>query len=168
MLDEPTNDLDIETLDLLEELLLEFGGTLLLVSHDRAFLDAVVTSTLVMEGDGRVGEYAGGYADWLRQRAPEPPPAAQRASTVAPTPARTKSSRPRRLTYAEREELDALPDRIDAMEQERAALYLSLADPDVLRDGDAVVRTKARLEELGAGITSAMTRWEELEGIAAG
>ena len=168
VLDEPTNDLDVDTLDLLEELLVEFGGTLLLVSHDRAFLDAVVTSTLVMEGSGRVGEYAGGYADWLRQRAPDPPPTSPPTRAPAAPPARARSSRPRRLTYAEREDLDALPDRIDALEQERATLYVRLADPEVLRDGDAVVHTKGRLDTLEVEIAAAMQRWEELEGIASG
>src|SRR5690349_11239099 len=121
VLDEPTNDLDIETLDLLEELLLEFSGTLLVVSHDRAFLDAVVTSTLVFEGGGTVGEYVGGYSDWARQRkppavapAPTNPP---RQQVPAPQPPKAK---PRRLTFKEMTELADLPDRIDARERERA------------------------------------------------
>ena len=120
VLDEPTNDLDIETLDLLEELLLEFSGTLLLVSHDRAFLDNVVTSTLVFEGGGRVGEYAGGYTDWVRQRKPVAAPSAAKKPTPPPTPTPAKQ-KPRKLSMKESAELAALPDRIDALEQQREA-----------------------------------------------
>src|SRR3954469_1250929 len=167
-LDEPTNDLDIETLDLLEELLLEFSGTLLVVSHDRAFLDAVVTSTLVFEGGGTVGEYVGGYSDWVRQRkqdmaaaAPTNPP--KRPAPAPPTP----RAKPRRLTFKEMTELADLPDRIDVLERERATLYLSLADPAVLRDGSAVVAGGSRLAALEAEITELTERWETLETIAA-
>ncbi len=166
VLDEPTNDLDIETLDLLEALLLEYEGTLLLVSHDRAFLDAVVTSTLVLEGGGRVGEYAGGYTDWLRQRpAPAAPPPPKRPTPPAPAPkAREKK---RKLSYNEARELEALPDRIDALERERDALYASLADPTFLRDGAAVAGAKARVDALDGEIAAATERWEALETIAA-
>ncbi|HUQ83451.1 MAG TPA: ATP-binding cassette domain-containing protein, partial [Gemmatimonadaceae bacterium] len=167
VLDEPTNDLDIETLDLLEELLLEFSGTLLVVSHDRAFLDAVVTSTLVFEGKGAVGEYVGGYSDWVRQR--KPPVAAVAPTSLprqqAPAPS-TPKAKPRRLTYKETTELAGLPDRIDALERERATLYLSLSDPAVLRDGSAVVAAQARLVTLEAEITVLTERWESLETIA--
>jgi ABC transport system ATP-binding/permease protein len=167
VLDEPTNDLDIETLDLLEELLLEFSGTLLVVSHDRAFLDAVVTSTLVFEGGGTVGEYVGGYTDWLRQRRP---PAA--VTPVSPpkrqaTPPAAPKMKPRRLTFRETTELAGLPDRIDALERERAMLYLSLADPAVLRDGSAVVTTRSRLVALETEIAELTERWEALETIVA-
>jgi ABC transport system ATP-binding/permease protein len=167
VLDEPTNDLDIETLDLLEELLLEFSGTLLLVSHDRAFLDAVVTSTLVFEGGGRVMEYAGGYTDWVRQR-PQP------ATTPAPSPKRPaplpapKPSRPKKLSYRETAELAELPDRIDALEREREQLYLSLSDPALLRDGTAVAAARTRLQALESEIAELTGRWETLETIAAG
>jgi ATP-binding cassette subfamily F protein uup len=168
VLDEPTNDLDIETLDLLEELLLEFSGTLLVVSHDRAFLDAVVTSTLVFEGGGTVGEYAGGYSDWVRQRkppavAPQPAsPPRQQASTP-----QTPKAKSRRLTFKETAELAGLPDRIDALERERAALYTSLADPTVLRDGSAVVAVRSRLATVDAELRELTERWELLETIAA-
>jgi ATP-binding cassette subfamily F protein uup len=167
VLDEPTNDLDIETLDLLEELLLEFAGTLLLVSHDRAFLDAVVTSTLVFEGGGRVAEYAGGYTDWVRQRpaAVSAPVPASRKPAPAPAP---KPSRPKKLSYRETAELAELPDRIDALEREREQLYLSLSDPALLRDGAAVAATRARLEALDSEITELIGRWEALETIAGG
>ena len=168
VLDEPTNDLDIETLDLLEELLLDFAGTLLVVSHDRAFLDAVVTSTLVFEGGGTVGEYVGGYSDWVRQR--KPPAVVAAASNPpkrqAPPPPAPKA-KPRRLTFKEASELAALPDRIEALERELAALYVSLSDPAVLRDGSAVVAARSRLVTVEAEITELTERWESLETIAA-
>jgi ATP-binding cassette subfamily F protein uup len=166
VMDEPTNDLDLETLDLLENLLVELEGTLLLVSHDRAFLDDTVTSTLVLEGGGRIGEYAGGYTDWVRQRsvvAPPPPPPAKRTAP-APAPPREKK---RKLSFRERAELDALPEEIDAREREREAVYASLADPALLRDGPAVVEAQGRLAALSAEIESLIARWEALETIAA-
>ncbi len=162
VLDEPTNDLDIETLDLLEELLLAFTGTLLLVSHDREFLDNVVTSTLVFEGGGKVGEYVGGYTDWLRQRSViAPVPEKRRAPAVVP--ATTAAARKKKLSYKETQELAALPDAIDARETERGALYASLSDPVFLRDGDAVAAAKSRLDALEAEINGLMERWEALE-----
>ncbi len=170
VLDEPTNDLDIETLDLLEALLLEYSGTLLLVSHDRAFLDNVVTSTLVLEGGGRVGEYAGGYSDWVRQRKPVSAAAPKRAAAPAApsTNASTRSEKKRKLSYKETQELTALPDRIDALEQERAVLYASMSDPVFLRDGTAVLQANARLTAVDAEIAQLTNRWEELETIASG
>jgi ATP-binding cassette subfamily F protein uup len=171
VLDEPTNDLDIETLDLLEELLLDFSGTLLLVSHDRAFLDNVVTSTLVLEGGGRVGEYAGGYTDWLRQR-PMPEsrlqPAAVAKRTAAPSAPKSRPARKRKLSFSETSELATLPERIDAREQERDQLYAALADPAVLRDGGAVTAARLRLTALDTEIEELTARWETLETIAAG
>jgi ABC transport system ATP-binding/permease protein len=171
VLDEPTNDLDIETLDLLEELLLEFSGTLLVVSHDREFLDHVVTSTLVLEGNGKVGEYVGGYSDWVRQRAHaiESRPAPRALPAVRTTPASTsRPERKRKLTFRETSELASLPDSIDALERERDAVYASLADPAVLRDGVAAAAAKARLGEIEVEITQRLARWEELETLAAG
>ena len=167
VLDEPTNDLDIETLDLLEELLLDLKATLLVVSHDRAFLDNVVTSTLVLEGGGRVGEYVGGYSDWVRQRdaaardaarAPTPKPKAKPVSTPPPRAAKKK-----RLSQKEAKELAELPARIDAAEREREQLFGSLADPVVLRDGAAVAAARARLAALEADIATRTARWEALE-----
>jgi len=166
VLDEPTNDLDMETLDLLEELLLDFGGTLIVVSHDRAFLDNVVTSTLVLEGGGCVGEYVGGYTDWVRQRKPAPAPAAAPKRVPAPAPAAAKP-RKRKLTFKETSELAALPDRIDGLEREREAIYVSLADPALLRDGSAVVSAKARLAAIDLELPELIARWEALETIAA-
>jgi ATP-binding cassette subfamily F protein uup len=166
VMDEPTNDLDIETLDLLESMLVDFSGTLLLVSHDRAFLDNTVTSTLVFEGGGRIGEYVGGYTDWTRQRAaPETAPPAPKRS--APPPASPREPRRRRLTMKERGELTALPDAIDARERERERAYAARADPAVLRDGAALGEARARLDALEHEITALMARWEELESIAA-
>jgi ATP-binding cassette subfamily F protein uup len=164
VLDEPTNDLDIETLDLLEELLLDFSGTLLVVSHDRAFLDNVVTSTLVLEGGGRVGEYVGGYSDWTRQRKVAEPPKPVRKAAAAPPPVREPKKR--KLTFKETNELAALPGRIDESEQERARIYASLSDASFLRDGAAVVDAKARLAMLETEIEHLIARWEELETIA--
>ena len=166
-LDEPTNDLDIETLDLLEELLIEYSGTLLVVSHDRAFLDNVVTSTLVMEGNGRVGEYAGGYQDWVRQTskpAAVPAKAPAKKSDSADTAKRKKKG----LSFKETQELQGLPDRIEAMERERDEVFGSLSDPAVLRDGAAVGAAKARLAGINAGLAAATARWEALEKIAGG
>jgi ATP-binding cassette subfamily F protein uup len=180
VLDEPTNDLDIETLDLLEELLLEFSGTLLVVSHDREFLDHVVTSTLVLEGGARVGEYVGGYTDWVRQRASAgaspkagfAPKASSPAPAGAPARAQTataaRGAKKRKLSFKETSELASLPDSIDALERERESAYASLADPALLRDGAAVAAAKARLAAIESEIASGLARWEELETIAAG
>jgi ATP-binding cassette subfamily F protein uup len=151
--------------------LLDFSGTLLLVSHDRAFLDNVVTSTLVLEGGGRVGEYAGGYTDWLRQR-PMPEsrlqPAAVAKRTYAPPAPKSRPTRKRKLSFSETSELATLPERIDAREQERDQLYAALADPAVLRDGGAVAAARLRLTALDTEIAELTARWETLETIAAG
>jgi ATP-binding cassette subfamily F protein uup len=172
VMDEPTNDLDVETLELLEELLSDYPGTLLLVSHDRDFLDAVVTSTLVMEGDGRVGEYVGGYSDWLRQRpapavattAPavaKPAPAAPAALAVSPPAAPAK----RRLSYKEQRELEALPARIEALETALAALAAELSEAGFYSRGAAAQAAHhARMAELQAELDGAYARWAELEG----
>ena len=171
VLDEPTNDLDIETLDLLEALLLEYSGTLLLVSHDRAFLDNVVSSTLVLEGGGRVGEYAGGYTDWVRQRESKvaaPSPKRVDPGTAAPIAAEPRSEKKRKLSYKETQEVAALPDRIDVLEREKSALYGSMSDPVFLRDGAAVTVANARLAAIDKAVAQLTERWELLETIAAG
>ena len=162
ILDEPTNDLDTETLELLEELLLDYPGTLLLVSHDRAFLNNVVTSTLVLEGEGRVGEYVGGYDDWLRQRSPELP---EKVGKVAARPPKPRSVRERRptLSFKEQHELEALPSSIESLEAEQAVLYQNLSDPSFYRQGGTeIARAKARLESLAQELDEAFQRWEEL------
>jgi ATP-binding cassette subfamily F protein uup len=167
VLDEPTNDLDIETLDLLEELLMEFSGTLLVVSHDRAFLDNVVTSTLVFEGAGVVKEYVGGYSDWVRQRkATSVAASPKRVAPVPAPPAKLAPPKKRKLSLKENAELTELPERIDALEKQRDAAYLSLSDPDVVRVATAVAERRAKLAEIEAELARAIARWEELETIA--
>jgi ATP-binding cassette subfamily F protein uup len=170
VLDEPTNDLDIETLDLLEDLLLEYAGTLLLVSHDRAFLNNVVTSTLVIAGDGTVAEYVGGYDDWLTQRGEgvHPETGTTPSPREKPPP---KREGPRKLSFKERRELTELPGRIrdveaeiTALEAERDELHRSMADPAFYRqDGARVAQARSRLEAVQAGIEDAYHRWESLE-----
>jgi ATP-binding cassette subfamily F protein uup len=165
VMDEPTNDLDAETLDLLEDLLVEYTGTLLLVSHDREFLDNVVTSTLVFEGDGRIGDYVGGYADWIRQRARAA--AAPKPAERLPPPAAPAAKR-QALSPGERRELGGLPARIEAFEREQAELTVKLADPAFYkREPDAFAGAKARLEEIEREHAAAFARWEQLEARAA-
>ncbi|MES2123867.1 MAG: ATP-binding cassette domain-containing protein [Gemmatimonadota bacterium] len=163
VLDEPTNDLDIETLDLLEDLLLNLSATLLVVSHDRAFLDNVVTSTLVLEGNGIVGEYVGGYSDWVRQRRLPSDPAPVRVDPKPSAPAQPRPARVKPLNQKEQAELAALPEQIDGAEQERLGCFARMADPAVLRDGAAVTATQARIRELEAEIARLTARWEALE-----
>ena len=162
VMDEPTNDLDVETMELLEEQLLAYKGTLLLVSHDREFLDHVVTSTLVLEGDGLVRAYPGGYEDYLRQR--QPPAAAEKKSApaeAAPPPPRPAA---RKLSYNEQRELAALPDRIDALEKETAALRERLADGALYRTDPArAAADAARLPAAEAELEAAVERWAALE-----
>jgi ATP-binding cassette subfamily F protein uup len=168
VMDEPTNDLDIETLELLEELLVEYPGTLLLVSHDREFLNNVVTSTLVLEGEGRVKEYAGAYDDWLRQRQVEPAPEKAEPSKERTKPATLPKARPRRLTYAEQRELEALPERIGALEVQMGELHRAMADPAFYRQDPAgIVSTNAHLQSLEKDLAAAYQRWEVLETLLA-
>jgi ABC transport system ATP-binding/permease protein len=166
VLDEPTNDLDLETLELLEEQLVDWSGTLLLVSHDRVFLDNVVTSTFVFEGSGRVQEYVGGYEDWVRQAraiAPPPPVVAAR-QPPAPGAESPQTGRPRRLSYKEQRELDALPAAIEALEHEQRVLNATVAGPEFYKESaDAINRTLARVEELQQELTEAYLRWDQLE-----
>jgi len=162
VLDEPTNDLDMDTLELLEELLLDYQGTLLLVSHDRAFLNNVVTGSLVFEGQGLIREYAGGYDDWLRQR--------QQPATDTTPPAtgrkekpRLKAAGPRKPSFKEKRELEELPGRIEALEAEQKQLYATLADPAFYQEsGDRTARIKKRLHEVEQEMEAAYARWEEL------
>ncbi|MFO1421786.1 MAG: ATP-binding cassette domain-containing protein [Candidatus Competibacteraceae bacterium] len=165
VMDEPTNDLDLETLELLEELLGEYTGTLLLVSHDRAFLDNVVTSCLVFEGGGRIREYVGGYSDWLRQRpAPEPVAAAKSKPAPMPVPKPTKPATPGRLGYNERRELERLPARIEELEQRQRQLHALTADPAFYKqDAAAINRRLEELRALETELETALQRWEDLE-----
>ncbi len=170
ILDEPTNDLDVETLELLEELLMDYQGTLLLVSHDRAFLDNVVTSTLVFEGGGRIGEYIGGYSDWLRQRKKtQPTVVAKPARQTAPARSEQAAGKPRKLSYKDQRELDALPARIEALEAEQARLQAHVSDSGFYQQPDAEISaTLARLESLGGELEACYVRWEELEALMSG
>ena len=167
VLDEPTNDLDIETLDLLEELLMDYAGTVLLVSHDRAFINNVVTSTLVFEGEGRVSEYVGGYDDWLRQSRAKSNatavPMKIEERKAAPVPQREKQ---RKLSFKEQKELDELPKRIEELDAEQQRIIATMADPAFYREsGNKVASTKARLENVEKELAEAYKRWNELEAL---
>jgi len=167
VLDEPTNDLDIETLDLLEELLMDYAGTVLLVSHDRAFINNVVTSTLVFEGEGRVSEYVGGYDDWLRQSrakigAPIVPVKVEERKT-SPAPQREKQ---RKLSFKEQKELDDLPKRIEELDAEQQRIIATMADPAFYREsGNKVASTNTRLANVEKELAEAYKRWDELEAM---
>ncbi|MGD9903002.1 MAG: ATP-binding cassette domain-containing protein [Vicinamibacterales bacterium] len=172
VLDEPTNDLDLETLELLEAQLVEWPGTLLVVSHDRRFLDHVVTSTIAFEGDGRLAEYVGGYDDWLRQRpAPAPTAAAEpaRPATLAAAPSAAPpatSRQPRKASNKERQEYDALPGRIDALEREQQRLTADVHGPDFYkRPAAEIAATMARLDAIPGELLAAYARWDELDGL---
>ncbi len=168
VLDEPTNDLDMETIELLEHLLVDFEGTVLLVSHDRAFLDNVVTSTLVFEGQDRVAEYIGGYDDWQRQRPQNIPPAPRKKGRPE-RPPRAVRQGPRKLSYNERRELTQFPDLIERLEGEQVRLFETLADPSTYQsDGQAVSKAKVRLAEVEEALARAYERWEQLETIDRG
>jgi ATP-binding cassette subfamily F protein uup len=161
VMDEPTNDLDIETLELLEEMLADYQGTLLLVSHDRAFLDNVVTELLVLEGDGRIASLVGGYADYLQRRQPRPAAARAPAKTAA---AAAPANKPRKLLNRERAALTALPGEIEALEQEQAALVARLASAEFHRQpAAAVAEARQRLVAIEAAIHEKFALWEELE-----
>jgi ABC transport system ATP-binding/permease protein len=167
VLDEPTNDLDVETLERLEAELADWPGTLLLVSHDRAFLDHVVTSTFVFEGGGRVEEYVGGYQDWLRQRAPAPDTPARPARPAARAPQAPAAAASPKLSYKERRELDALPAAIDALEGEQRALHARVSAPAFYKESKgAIAEALARLEACGRELTDAYARWHDLDSRA--
>ena len=167
VLDEPTNDLDVETLDLLEELLLDFGGTVLVVSHDRAFVDNVVTRTLAFDGHGRVGDYVGGYSDWLKQRPGAPAvalPAAKAAVVTAAAPAGVSApaKSTSQLSSKERRELEQLPAQIEKLETEQTLLGGQLADL-YAKDPVKAIVTQKRLTALQADLNTLYQRWEALE-----
>ncbi|MDE3210129.1 MAG: ABC transporter ATP-binding protein, partial [Pseudomonadota bacterium] len=164
----PTNDLDVETLELLEELLTDYQGTLLLVSHDRAFLDNVVSSTLVLEGNGRIGEYVGGYSDWLRQR----PAAAAAVAAAAAKPGLTRSepapvvaAAKRKLSFKDQRELEQLPLRIEQLEAAIAAHGEAMAEPAFFKqDSAAITRANEAVAKQQAELEAAYARWSELDG----
>jgi ATP-binding cassette subfamily F protein uup len=173
VLDEPTNDLDVETLELLEELLADYEGTLLLVSHDRTFLDNVVTSTLVFEGEGNFAEYAGGYEDWERyqRRIPETPPPSSRPARDGAQARREerRSDRPRKLTYKEQRELESLPAKIEALETEQGELHERMADADFYKQpSEQITGTLDRLEKIKEELEACYQRWQLLESVSAG
>jgi ATP-binding cassette subfamily F protein uup len=168
VLDEPTNDLDAETMELLEDRLMEYNGTILLVSHDRAFLNNVVTSTIVFEGEGQIQEYVGGYDDWLAQRIVQVDP--ERARLTEEKPKREKLTPERRkLTYKEMGELRELPQKIEALEEEKHQLTATLNSPSFYTSNDAAkIRTASdRLADLDTELDYAYNRWNELEDLAA-
>jgi ATP-binding cassette subfamily F protein uup len=173
VLDEPTNDLDIDSLELLEQKLQDYSGTLLLVSHDRRFLDNVVTQTVAAEGNGFWREYVGGYTDWLRQRGKGPgpmratPKPAASASQTAAAP--SQSGKPRtKLSYKEQRELDSLPQEIEALEREQAELTARMSQPDYHRQGTQQLRSDGkRLEDIEALLLTKFARWEALEELRA-
>ena len=166
VMDEPTNDLDMETLELLEELLASFEGTLILVSHDRVFLDNVVTNTLVFEGEGKIGEYVGGYSDWLAQAKPaEPKP------TAAPAPAKAEPPKApaakKKMSYKEQRELESLPGQIEALEARQAELNQAINSVDFYKqDAAAVKKQLDEAESLMAELEAAYQRWNELDAMA--
>ncbi len=168
VLDEPTNDLDIETLELLEELLANYDGTLFLVSHDRAFLDNVVTQVIVFEGDGKLIEYVGGYEDWVRVKKYQATAAAAKPANLTPpkvaVAATEKPKASGKLSYKDARELEELPKRIEVLEREQSEIATHLADGSIYRiDAKRAKQLQARSEEIEAEVLAAMTRWEELE-----
>jgi ATP-binding cassette subfamily F protein uup len=175
VLDEPTNDLDTETLEMLEDRLVEFPGTVLLVSHDRAFLNNVVTSTIVFESNG-VREYDGGYDDWLRQRTPseaDTSPRVAKGKNTKPTDATSRSmsgsqATKRRLSYKEQRELDGLPGAIEQLEAKVSAIHQQMADPAFFQQaGERIASEQKQLREIEVELAAAYARWEELEQLAA-
>jgi ATP-binding cassette subfamily F protein uup len=170
VLDEPTNDLDIETLELLEEILLTFEGTVLLVSHDRNFMDNVVTSLLVLDGHGGIEEHVGGYSDWEARggRLSEAQPFAAPETGAPAKPAAAKDQRPaqpkRKLSYKEQRELDSLPARLEALEQQQSELEGLLAGPGFYQSPqEEIQRVTQQLADVHSQLETCYQRWSELE-----
>jgi len=163
--DEPTNDLDIETLELLEALLDDYTGTILVVSHDRSFLNNVVTCTLAIEPGGEVREFVGGFDDWAERRTRVQNET--KASKRVPNPETRKTGKmPRKLSYNETRELEALPGRIEALEAERSNIYTAMGSPEVYGDADEVRHLEQRLATVETSLERAYERWCELEAVA--
>ncbi|MEE2731522.1 MAG: ATP-binding cassette domain-containing protein [Pseudomonadota bacterium] len=169
VLDEPTNDLDIETLELLEELVDQYQGTILLVSHDRAFLNNIVTSSIVFEGNGKLAEYVGGYDDWLRQRPKaDPTPVSEKKSpdTQADTPTKPQAKPGKKLSYKDQRELESLPQTIESLEQKLESAHQQLADPSLYQQAqEQIAELKQQAEQLERELESAFERWEHLESL---
>jgi len=168
-MDEPTNDLDAETLELLEELLAEYPGTLLLVSHDREFIDNVITSCLVMEGNGQVGEYVGGYSDWLRQKSRQVDEQSRQAEPVSKPGSSTAqgkaTNKPAKLSYKLARELEQLPGKMEKIEQRLAEIGMELNDPALYRQSaEEISRRTSEAQALQLELDGLYARWEELEG----
>jgi ATP-binding cassette subfamily F protein uup len=172
VLDEPTNDLDVETLELLEAQIVEFAGTVLIVSHDRAFVNNVVTSTLAFEGDGVINEYVGGYDDWQRQRQDiDAEIAASKKAAQEKSESKKEADKPKKLTYNEqremtqlRKELEEIPAKLESMEKEQGAVEAKLADPKFYTDSPKEFdKSTERLESLAQEQEAVMLRWEEVE-----
>jgi ATP-binding cassette subfamily F protein uup len=165
VLDEPTNDLDTETLELLEEKLLDYNGTILLVSHDREFLNNVVTSTIVFEGNGVLQEYVGGYDDWLRQKAKP----VEMAPVERPQRKEKRPQEKKRLSFKEAKELESLPSLIETLEEEQKQLMQTLNSPDFYagRDLSMIQATNERWQALEKELDAAYHRWDELEQLQA-
>jgi ATP-binding cassette subfamily F protein uup len=169
VLDEPTNDLDAETLDLLEDLLVEFEGTVILVSHDREFLDNVATSVLAIGPEGIVTEHVGGWSDWKREMLAREAIERERLSRESFVAAKTASAPPppsaKKLSYKEARELEALPARIEGLEAKQAAMSAEMAAPSFYRKpSDEIAKANRDLEQLATEITQAYSRWEKLSG----
>jgi len=168
VMDEPTNDLDLETLEILEEKLVEYQGTLLLVSHDREFLDNVVTSVLVFEGEGRVGEYIGGYADWfaLREQNKKAETASAKVAADAAKKEKSKSAPAKKLSFKEQRELEQLPERIEQLETLQAELSAQIGNPDFYKQSqDQVAAVLAQMKATEGELAAAYQRWDELDAL---
>ena len=165
ILDEPTNDLDAETLELLEELLVNFKGTVLLICHDRTFLNNVVTNMLVFEDGGNVKEYVGGYDDWHEQQEKQFVKDAPKVDKKKIYKETKKAKQKKKLSYKETQELKSLPEQIEAMEEEQSGLYAKMSDPEIYKIGSEVVKIKERLAELEIELVIVYERWEYLDSV---
>ncbi len=162
--DEPTNDLDTETLELLEEILIDYNGTVLIVSHDREFLNNVVTGIFVFEGSGIIKEYIGGYDDWEKQKKPTEKSTVRTTAKKSRPVEVTKEKREKKLSYNEKRELESLPGQIEKWESEIEQLHLQMSDPAFFQKPGFVTDTKERVARIEMNLSAAYQRWEELEG----
>jgi len=163
VLDEPTNDLDVETLELLEELVSNYGGTILLVSHDREFVNNVVSNTLVFENDGKINEYVGGYDDWLRQRPVDAELKVSKPVAEKPEQKKVKAEK-KKLSYKDQRDLDELPVKIEKLEAEQERLHAQMADTNFFQqDKNEIVKAQDLLKETEQALEACYQRWEELE-----
>ena len=172
VLDEPTNDLDVETLELLEYTILEFPGTVLMVSHDREFIDNIATSTIALDGNGSLAEYVGGYTDYLKQTADKPQATGKKSKAAQPTGKNRNSQTDKsqtKLSYKFKRELDLLPVQIEKMESKKEKLEQQLADPTTYQDGQTnLTKLQEEYAALEKEITTAYERWDELENMSEG